>query len=133
MQDAPGTDVHGRPQLQLPSVWHTQNQGSPSAHEKCHEQLAAKRTVQRYMQGARPRSAHRGQTWATFLRNQTVWASDFLQAYDLWFRPIFAFFIIDVNAKRVVHVACRAHPKSSRDRTANRHFGKKTPTSAWRP
>ena len=41
MQNAPGTDSHGGPQLQLPSVWHTQSQGSPSAHEKLHEQLAA--------------------------------------------------------------------------------------------
>jgi putative transposase len=27
-----------------------------------------------------------------------VWACDFLQTYDLCFRPIFAFFIVDVNA-----------------------------------
>jgi hypothetical protein len=70
----------------------------------------AKRTVQRYMRGARPRSPHRGQTWATFLRNHTVWACDFLQAYDLWFRPIFAFFIIDVNAKCVLHAAVTRAP-----------------------
>jgi transposase InsO family protein len=70
----------------------------------------AKRTVQRYMRGAHPRSPHRGQTWATFLRNHTVWACDFLQAYDPWFRPIFAFFIIDVNAKRVVHAAVTRAP-----------------------
>jgi putative transposase len=41
----------------------------------------------------------------TFLRNHTVWACDFLQTYDLWFRPIFPFFFVDVNARRVVHVA----------------------------
>jgi hypothetical protein len=34
MQDAPGTDVHVRPQLQLPSVWHTQDQDLPSVHDK---------------------------------------------------------------------------------------------------
>jgi hypothetical protein len=60
------------------------------------------------MRAARPRSPYRGQTWATFLRNHTVWACDFLQAYDLWF--VFAFFIIDVNAKRVVHVAVTRAP-----------------------
>jgi hypothetical protein len=48
--------------------------------------------------------------WATFLRNHTVWACDFLQVYDVWFRPIFAFFIIDVNSKRVVHVAVTRAP-----------------------
>jgi transposase InsO family protein len=33
-----------------------------------------------------------------------------LQTYDIWFRPIFAFFIVDVNAKRVVHVAATRAP-----------------------
>jgi len=70
----------------------------------------AKRTVQRYMRGARPPDVHRGQPWSTFLRNHTVWACDFLQTYDLWFRPVFAFFIIDVNSKRVVHIETTRHP-----------------------
>ena len=70
----------------------------------------AKRTVQRYMRGARPPSTRRGQSWATFLRNHTVWACDFLQIYDIWFRPVFAFFIVDVNTKRVVHVAVTRAP-----------------------
>jgi putative transposase len=33
-----------------------------------------------------------------------------LQTHDIWFRPIFAFFIVDVNAKRVVHVAVTRAP-----------------------
>jgi putative transposase len=70
----------------------------------------AKRMVQRYMRGARPSSPRGGQSWATFLRNHTVWACDFLQSYDIWFRPVFAFFIVDVNAKRVVHVAVTRAP-----------------------
>jgi hypothetical protein len=70
----------------------------------------AKRTVQRYMRGARPPSPHRGQSWPTFLRNHTVWACDFLQTYDVWLRPIFAFFIVDVNTRRVVHVAVTRAP-----------------------
>jgi hypothetical protein len=32
------------------------------------------------------------------------------QAFDVWFRPVFAFFIIDVNEKRVVHVAATRAP-----------------------
>jgi putative transposase len=51
-----------------------------------------------------------GRSWRTFLRNHTVWACDYLQVYDLWFRPIFAFFIVDVNAKHVVHVAVTRAP-----------------------
>jgi len=70
----------------------------------------AKRTVQRHMRGARPSTPRGGQSWATFLRNHTVWACDFLQTYDIWFRPVFAFFIVDVNAKRVVHVAVARAP-----------------------
>jgi putative transposase len=45
-----------------------------------------------------------------FLRNHTVGACDFLQTYDIWFRPIFAFFIVNLNAKRVVHVAATHAP-----------------------
>ena len=30
--------------------------------------------------------------------------------YDAWFRPIFAFFIVDINTKRVVHVAVTRAP-----------------------
>jgi putative transposase len=70
----------------------------------------AKRTIQRYMRGTRPPERHRGQPWLTFLRNHSVWACDFLQTYDVWFRPIFAFFIIDVNTRRVVHVATTCAP-----------------------
>jgi putative transposase len=70
----------------------------------------AKRTVQRYMRGARPSVPPDGQCWRTFLHNHTVWACDFLQTYDIWFRPIFAFFIVDVNAKRVVQVAVTRAP-----------------------
>jgi transposase InsO family protein len=62
------------------------------------------------MRGAGPTAPRGGQSWRTFLRNHTVWACDFLQVYDVWFRPIFAFFIVDVNNKRVVHVAVTRAP-----------------------
>jgi len=71
----------------------------------------AKRTVQRYMRGAAgPVAPRPGQRWRTFLRNHTVWACDFLHIYDIWFRPIYAFFIVDVNAKRVVQVSVTRAP-----------------------
>jgi putative transposase len=70
----------------------------------------AKRTIQRYMRAVRPPAPPRGQRWHTFLRNHTVWAADFLQTYDIWFRPIFAFFIIDINTKKVVHVGVTRGP-----------------------
>ena len=70
----------------------------------------AKRTIQRCMRGAGPGAPRSGQRWRTFLRNHTVWACDFLQTYDIWFRPIFAFFIVDVNAKHVVQVSVTRAP-----------------------
>jgi putative transposase len=38
------------------------------------------------------------------------WACDFLQTYDVWFWPIFVFFLIDVNSRRVVHVGVTRSP-----------------------
>jgi len=70
----------------------------------------AKRTVQKYMRSERQFGPHRGQSWRTFLRNHTLWACDFLQTYDIWFRPIFAFFIVDQHTKRVVHLAVTRAP-----------------------
>jgi transposase InsO family protein len=70
----------------------------------------AKRTIQRYIRAARPPGD--GQRWRTFLRNHTVWACDYLQVYDVWFRPLFAFFIIDVNTREVVHVAVTRAPSA---------------------
>ncbi len=68
----------------------------------------SKCTIQKYIRAIRPPSD--GQRWRTFLRNHTVWACDFLQVYDVWFRPLFAFFVIDVNTKQVVHVAVTREP-----------------------
>src|SRR5437588_9015000 len=55
-----------------------------------------KRTIQKYMRQVCP-PRPRGQKWATFVRNHAadIWACDFLQITDLFFRPLFAFFIIE--------------------------------------
>ena len=71
----------------------------------------AKRTVQRHMKDVRHNGG--GQTWSTLLKNHNVWACDFLQIYDCWFRPIFAFFIVDVNTKEVLHVAVTRSPRET--------------------
>jgi putative transposase len=70
-----------------------------------------KRTIQRYMRGARP-PRRTGQTWATFLRTHGpgIWAGDFLQLTDLFFRPIFAFFVVELGSRRVVHVGVTRSP-----------------------
>src|SRR5262249_16234131 len=91
-----------------------------------------KRTIQRSMRGARPpRPA--GQTWATFLRTHgpEIWACDFLQLTDLFFRPLFAFFVVELGSRRVVHVGvtrsptaawCAQQPRNARPERAAPRF-----------
>jgi putative transposase len=71
----------------------------------------SKRTIQKYMRDTRsPRQ--RGQTWATFLHTHAkdIWACDFLQVTDLFFRSLFAFFIIDIHTRQVIHVGVTRSP-----------------------
>ena len=71
----------------------------------------AKRTIQTYLRGSRaPRPG--GQSWATFLRNHapTIWACDFLPVTDVCFRPLYAFFVVALATRRVVHVWVTRHP-----------------------
>jgi transposase InsO family protein len=71
----------------------------------------AKRTIQRYIRQARPLRP-RGQTWATFLRNhgKDTWACDFLHVTDIFFRPLFAFFITELGARRIIHAGVTRSP-----------------------
>lgn len=71
----------------------------------------SKRTIQKYMRQVRP-PGKRGQTWSTFIRNHApdVWACDFLQHYDVLFRPIFAFFFVVHGTRNVVHFHVTRHP-----------------------
>jgi len=74
-------------------------------------------TIRRYMRQARrempPR--HTGQTWATFLANHApqIWACDFLQSYDVFFRTLFLFLIIEHGSRRVVHFAVTCAPSDA--------------------
>ncbi|MFT4572783.1 MAG: putative transposase [Hyphomicrobiaceae bacterium] len=74
----------------------------------------AKSTIQKYMRAVRWRPP-RGQSWTTFLRNHghQVWACDFLQTYDVFFRPIFAFLIIEIGTRRIVHLGVTKSPTSA--------------------
>jgi putative transposase len=71
----------------------------------------SKRTIQKYMKQIRPKRA-RGQSWKTFLRNHAaeVWACDFLQVTDLFFRPLYVFFIIELQSRKVIHVNVTRSP-----------------------
>ena len=71
----------------------------------------AKATIQKYIRLARLYPAP-SQNWSTFIRNhaQLVWACDFLPVIDLFFRQIYAFFIIELASRRVVHFGVTSHP-----------------------
>ena len=73
----------------------------------------SKRTIQKCMRCVRgPRPW--GQDWSTFLRNHAhgIWAVDFVQTYDICFRPVFAFFAITLGSREVVHVGVTRAPTS---------------------
>jgi putative transposase len=70
-----------------------------------------KRTIQKYMRQVRTPQP-RGQKWATFVHHHAaqIWACDFLQVTDLFFRPLFAFFIIEHKSRKVIHVGVTRSP-----------------------
>ena len=61
----------------------------------------SKSTIQKYMKGARE-SLSPKQPWAIFLRNHAseIWACDFLQTHDIFFRTVFVFVIIELGSRR---------------------------------
>jgi transposase InsO family protein len=70
-----------------------------------------KRTIQKYMRAERS-TRPRGQTWRTFLHThaQQTWACDFLPVTDLLFGSLFAFFIIELHSRNVIHVGVTRSP-----------------------
>jgi putative transposase len=71
----------------------------------------SKSTIQKYIQEVR-KSLPPKQNWSTFLRNHAnqIWACDFLQTYDILFRTLFVFVIIELGSRRVVHFGVTRHP-----------------------
>ena len=74
----------------------------------------SKSTIQKYMRQVRT-SASPQQTWLTFLHNHMseIWACDFLQTYDLCFRALFVFVIIELESRRVVLSAVIRSPSDA--------------------
>ena len=71
-------------------------------------------TIQKYLRLARPpRAPH--QTWSVFLNNHAkdVWACNFLPVFDLFFRQVYLFFIVELTSRRIVHFNVTAHPKDA--------------------
>lgn len=70
----------------------------------------SKRTIQKYMAAVRRKGG--GQDWSTFLKNHAegTWVCDFVQSYDIFFRQVFAFFIVQLSSRRVVHISATRNP-----------------------
>ncbi len=70
-----------------------------------------KRTIQKYLRQVST-SRPRGQSWKTFLQTHTqqVWTCDFLPVTDLFFRPLFAFFMVELHSRKVIHVGVTRCP-----------------------
>src|SRR5215470_1829753 len=71
----------------------------------------SKRTIQKYMRSVRT-ARPGGQKWNTFLHMhaEQIWACDFLPVTDLFFRSLFAFFIVELHSRRVIHVGVTRNP-----------------------
>jgi transposase InsO family protein len=71
----------------------------------------ARSTIQKYIKLVRKPTSS-GQSWLTFLHNHAseIWACDFLQTYDLFFRALFVFVIVELESRQVVHFAVTRHP-----------------------
>jgi hypothetical protein len=65
------------------------------------------------------------------LREQAkgIWACDFLQLYDAWFRPLFAFFLVEHATRRVVHFGVTRSPWMAGWRS---NYGTQRPMAAAR-
>ena len=74
----------------------------------------AKSTIQKYIKQVRSPAPSK-QTWSTFLRNhaQDIWAIDFLQTYDLFFRAIFVFVVSELGSRRLVHFGVTRGPSDA--------------------
>jgi putative transposase len=70
----------------------------------------SKRTIQKYM--LKVRHNRSGQTWVTFLKNhiRDIWACDFTVVYDMFFRPLYIFVIMELHSRRIVRAAVTRTP-----------------------
>jgi putative transposase len=74
----------------------------------------SKSTIQKYIYDVRKPWSPK-QTWATFLRNHAteIWACDSLQTYDLFFRSLFVFVIVELASRRLVYFSVTRNPTDS--------------------
>jgi putative transposase len=74
------------------------------------------RTVRQYMPTTgRPRDCLSSQRWSTFVRNHThaTLACDFFVTITATFRTLYAFVVLDVGTRRIVHWNVTEHPTAA--------------------
>lgn len=71
-------------------------------------------TIQKYMRSARPNRMP-DPTWSVFLQNHAkdIWACHILPLIDLFFRPLYLFFVVELALSRVVHFSVTHHPSDA--------------------
>jgi transposase InsO family protein len=71
----------------------------------------SKRTILKYRQPTRPPHST-GQNWKTFLKNHAgdIWPCDFLPVTDIFFRQLYAFFLIEHSSRRIIQFGLMRHP-----------------------
>jgi hypothetical protein len=79
----------------------------------------AKSTIQKYLK-ARRTSDPGSQAWTTFVHNHdaAIWACDFVQTHDFWYRDNYVFVIIELSSRRVGHIGVMYHPRGLGDQAA---------------
>jgi putative transposase len=110
----------GRPQLEAEVVALIQRMAQENrlwGAERIRRELlklgltVAKHTIQKYIARVHP-DKPASQTWVIFLKNHAkeIWACDFLPVIDIWFRPLYLFFIVELASRRVVHFGVTRSP-----------------------
>ncbi len=65
------------------------------------------------MNKPRPRSPRKpNQNWSTFLKNHAgeIWSCDYFGVTDILFRQLYAFVIVELGSRRIVHIGVTRHP-----------------------
>jgi putative transposase len=70
------------------------------------------RTVRRYLPSRPPHASRSTQQWSTFVRNHAgaVLASDFFVVVTVTFRLLYAFVVLEVGTRRILHWNVTTHP-----------------------
>jgi hypothetical protein len=71
----------------------------------------SKRTIQKYIRQAKP-ARPPSQNWRTFLKNHghEIWSCDYLPITDIFFRQLYAFVIVELSSRKIIHIAVTRHP-----------------------